>query len=74
MSDEQMTLFDADEWTSSPEAIPASPSHSPASKKALKTIATSGRQCLSLLSKKTRFCCWRKCCWSHHAGARPGAF
>ena len=52
MSDEQMTLFDADEWTSSPEAIPASPSHSPASKKALKTIATSGRQCLSLLSKK----------------------
>ena len=52
MSDEQMTLFDADEWTSSPEAIPANPSHSPASKKALKTIATSGRQCLSLLSKK----------------------
>lgn len=52
MSDEQMTLFDADEWTSSPEAILASPSHSPASKKALKTIATSGRQCLSLLSKK----------------------
>lgn len=52
MSDEQMTLFDADEWTSSPEATPASPSHSPASKKALKTIATSGRQCLSLLSKK----------------------
>ena len=52
MSDEQMTLFDVDESTSSPEAILASPSHSPASKKALKTIATSGRQCLSLLSKK----------------------
>jgi len=52
MSETQMTLFDADESTSSPADIPASPSHLPGSKKAQKTTATSGRQCLSLLSKK----------------------
>lgn len=52
MSDEQMTLFDVDESTSSPEDTPASPSLLPGSKKALRTTATSGRQCLSLLSKK----------------------
>lgn len=52
MSDEQMTLFDVDESTSSPADTPASPSHSPGSKKAQRTTATSGRQCLSLLNKK----------------------
>ena len=52
MSETQMTLFDADESTSSPADIHASPSHLPGSKKAQKTTATSGRQCLSLLSKK----------------------
>ena len=74
MSDEQMTLFDADEWTSSPEAIPASPSHSPASKKALKTIATSGRQCLSLLSKRPAFVVGENVAGHITLGLRPRLF